>query len=289
MKKLFGLLFILIGVVIIWKMFIPTSWGSGMINGGEKSGSISVSGVQTIAVQGKAANVHILAAGQNKLTAKMKGNGSVSLSKSGNKMKVEVHNRWVDWVPIGKQTVLYVYVPESYSQSVHLDITAGNINVNGSAGGHPMALKEFSVKMSAGNMTLKNFSMQKFQDHGSAGDVNVDRVNTQLADFHLSAGNVNLSHFSGKLKANLSAGQLTAQLDQLSAPADVKVSAGNVSLDLPKEASAAVDAQVSTGNVNCNLPLQKTSINEKRHIKGVHGSGSYPVDVNVSIGDIHIN
>lgn len=290
MKKLFGLLFILVGVLIIWKIFIPLRPVSGEVSSGVKSNTVSISRIQTISVHGKAVNVKVLTTPQNKMKANLKGNGNLTISRSGKEVKIDVHSRWVDWIPVGKQTKLVLLIPESYKKNLKLDMPAGNINMNGSTSkSKPVSFSKVSINLSAGDVKMQEFNVGTFIEKGSAGDVQMDRVKTISADFHLSAGKLALNHFSGKLKTNVSAGQVRVQMDKLAGPVDINVSAGNVFLDLPDHANAKLNAKVSKGNINCNLPLKNEEVHKANQLKGIHGSGKYSVNLNASFGDINVN
>lgn len=288
MRRTFGLLFIFFGVILLLKVFVhttPEDWFSS--SSGHQAGTVSVSKVHAIEIEANSANIHVIPRNRDRLTADLKGAGSLTVHRKGDNVEIKVDDSWFGWLPIGKKTSLDVYVPANYHKNMDFQLKWGNVHIDGKSKNNPMALDQLKLDMNAGNVALHNLHVQTLKQQGSAGNVHLHRVSTEKTFFHLSAGNVQLDHFTGALNVDLSAGNLKAQMDQVIGPIKVNSSAGNVVLDLPKQAAISLNAEVSHGKVQCGLPLQGAVISD-HHIKGNHGSGKYPVNVSVSVGNIRV-
>lgn len=290
MKKILGILLIFTGLVIALGVVVPNGvaeWFSS--NHPSQSDSVSVQGVRSIKIDGNSANVHVIPESRRNVMAKLQDGGNLTVRRSGNTVKIHVNNSWLSWIPIGdKPTVLDVHVPSDYNQNMAFDLHWGNVQFYGKSAVHPMNLNQLQFNMNAGNVQLRNLRLQTLNQDGSAGNFELHQVAAGNATFDISAGNLDLSHFKGQLDADISAGRLNAQFDQLNGPIHVNVSAGRVMLDLPETAGFHLNANVSRGNVSCDLPLKNTIMDDQEHIKGKHGSGQYKVNVRVSNGNIDV-
>jgi lia operon protein LiaG len=108
-------------------------------------------------------------------------------------------------------------------------------------------------------------------------------LTAQHARFDVSAGDVELSRFTGGLDVDLSAGRFYAGIDRLQNDITVDMSAGDVELDLPRQADFQLAAHVSAGQ----LTNEFDSEHEDRRY-GTYGAGTYSIKLDVSAGNAHI-
>ena len=75
----------------------------------------------------------------------------------------------------------------------------------------------------------------------------MDSITAQTGVLDVRSGNIDLQQYTGQLEADVSSGNLTIQMDELSDDVKVEVSSGHVELDLPDHADFTLDGNVSSG------------------------------------------
>lgn len=235
---------------------------------------IDVSGVSTT----------IIPESRNDVKADLDGKGKVTVTNSGDSIRVEYKRKWYEWFSAFGNTKLTVYLPEDFKRDMNLDIGSGSLNFNGSG----MKLATVSIDVNSGQVHLNSLSVLELNHEVSSGNVNIDSLAVGSGNFEISSGNVDLKNYTGKLKADISSGKFAVQMDQLTDSVDINVSSGIASLDLPNDANFTLEGKVSSGKISNDFPLNQTKEN-KSHIGGTHGTGEHQVDVSVSSGMITIN
>ena len=141
--------------------------------------------------------------------------------------------------------------------------------------------------MGSGNVNSKDLHLNKLLIDVNSGNVNMDSITAQTGVLDVSSGNIDLKHYTGQLEADVSSGNLTIQMDELSDDVKVEVSSGHVELDLPDHANFTLDGNVSSGFISNSFPL-KDKQESKRELKGINGTGENHVDLSVSSGKIEV-
>ena len=213
---------------------------------------IDVSGVSTTIIPEKRDNVE----------ADLDGNGAVQVEKSGNSIEVEYKRKWYQAFGFFKRPKLTVYLPDDYQQDLAIEVGSGNVNSK--------------------DLHLNNLLLDV-----NSGNVNLDSITTQTGVLDVSSGNIDLKHYTGQLEADVSSGNLSIQMDELSDDVKVEVSSGHVELDLPDRADFTLDGNVSSGFISSSFPL-KDKQESKRELKGINGTGEHHLDLSVSSGKIEV-
>lgn len=213
---------------------------------------IDVSGISTTIIPEKRDNVE----------ADLDGNGSVQVKKSGNSLEVEYKRKWYQPFGFFKRPKLTVYLPDDYQRDLAIEVGSGNVNSK--------------------NLQIQNLSLDV-----NSGNVNLDSITTQTGVLDVSSGNVDLQQYTGQLEADVSSGNLSIQMDELTDSVKVDVSSGHVELDLPSDANFTLNGEVNSGSISNRFALENQQEN-KHELKGIHGSGEHHLDLSVSSGKIDI-
>lgn len=232
-------------------------------------------------------DTEVIPTDKNEVQVDIEGKGTMTLAGNGDTIDVAVKHKWYQWIGFNRKSNVTVYVPKEYSNSMEIDIGAGNFVMAGESDSKKWKLDELSVDMGSGNMQLKNIETNVFEHDGSSGDLVASGLITKDGRVDISSGDVELSNFEGPLEGDLSSGELTVTMDSLKGDMTFDVSSGGVELDLPEKASFKLKGQASSGDISCNLPLKNQKI-EDGDISGVSGSGKYTIDVSVSSGNVDI-
>jgi lia operon protein LiaG len=213
---------------------------------------IDVSGISTTIIPEKRDNVE----------ADLDGNGSVQVKKSGNSLEVEYKRKWYQPFGFIKRPKLTVYLPDDYQRDLAIEVGSGNVN-------------------------SKDLHLNNLLIDVNSGNVNMDSITAQTGLLDVRSGNIDLKHYAGQLEADVSSGNLTIQMDELSDDVKVEVSSGHVELDLPDRADFTLDGNVSSGFISSSFPL-KDKQESKRELKGINGTGEHHIDLSVSSGKIEV-
>lgn len=294
MKKLFGMILILCGILILLVMFLGGGIRNWFANDQSHHHAAQMTGVEDVNIRASSQDIRIIPEERDDLKAVLHGKGAgrydLDVAPHGDTVKVKLHKGWFNFNLFGllSRVTLDVHVPADYKQNMDVDYSSGQLDFNGPSKAHPMRLDAFSLNMSSGNANLRNLQINQFKQKASSGSVNASWVATKTAAFKISSGSIDLDHYSGPIDAKLSSGKFTAQLDKLTGAIDVNESSGNISLDLPKEAGFTLDGKVSSGHINCKFPLKNQKIG-RNSLQGTHGSGEHKVKLKASSGilDIH--
>jgi lia operon protein LiaG len=286
-KRIFILLLIITGLYIIFNQGSQMDWfraeaknTQALITDETDLININVSSVSTTIIPEDRDDLEAIYNGKEKLT----------VSKSGDTVEVGIKNNWFSWFnwsPFSKKKELKIFIPADYDKNIGIDVGSGNLNFSGPSSNKPMHLEELMVDIGSGNLHLSNLAVKDFVQDVSSGNVNIDSLKTESGSFDISSGNLDLKHYTGPIEADVSSGRLNIQMDQLTDSVNIEVSSGAVNLHLPEDADFMLNGNVSSGVISCDVPL--TSKEQTKHrLKGKHGSGKYPITLDVSSGIVRI-
>lgn len=224
-------------------------------------------GIEAIEIDVQGVNTIIIPKNQNSVKADVDGKGNVSVTKQGNTIEVEYDRKWFEQIfSFFDRTQLTVTIPENFNRDLKLEVGSGNIHFQEAA--EQMQLRQFDVEIGSGN-------------------VKIDSLSADMGEFEVSSGNLNIKQYSGQLEAEVSSGNLTVQMETLTAPIQADVSSGHLTLDLPDDADFTLDGKVSSGRILNNFTLQESQ-ETKNSLRGTFGSGKHSIDLDVSSGVIEL-
>jgi lia operon protein LiaG len=284
MKKILIIFLILIGLYIVFINVMKFDW---MPFGTQETQATVSDKINMIEINVASGNAAIIPEKRQNVKAVLTGKGTVSVAKSQDKITVTIKRKWFEWFSFSTKDDLKIYVPEDYHKNLAIDMGSGNLAFSGPAKSQPFKLEKLTLDVSSGNMNLKNLDVNEFDHDGSSGNVEVDYLTTKTGTFDISSGSIDIKHYQGAIKADLSSGKLNLQMDKLVDSIDIDISSGKVDIDLPDDADFTLRGDTSSGNISCDFPLTTTGANSKS-IKGTHGSGKHPINLDVSSGNISI-
>jgi lia operon protein LiaG len=281
MKRIVILLLIITGLYIVFNQSFQFD-GFGF--GGNKEGRAALSNdIETIDINVGGVKTTIIPENRDDVEAVLTGKGSLIVKETGNRLIVEMKKKMFNWFSFSEKSQLKIYIPEEYNRDMTIQIGSGSLNFSGQS----MKLNELSLDIGSGNVNIDHLEVNEFTHDGSSGNVKIDTLKTKSSTFDLSSGNLEVNHFTGALKADVSSGRFSMQMDKLNDSIEIDLSSGNVNLDLPDNADFNLDGEVSSGNISSDFPLTSNG-SDKKSLKGTHGSGKNQINVEVSSGNIHI-
>ena len=200
------------------------------------------------------------------------------------------------WPPV---QVSYAFtVPRSFNLQLNTaggDIKVGNIKgaVNASTSGGNLVFDridgELNATTSGGDITLSEGTARVTLDT-SGGNIRVDRA-VGPTSVSTSGGDISVKSVKQLIRATTSGGSINVALTE--APRQntlLSTSGGDVTLQVPKDASWALDAETSGGEVKARgVTLAVTETDEsKSRLAGVVNSGGHTITLRTSGGDIEV-
>ena len=288
MKRIVILLLVITGLYIIYNQAVTFDWFGK--SGKNTTQATMTEDIDVIDVNISSVSTTIIPEDRKDVKAIYNGKDKLTVREHGDTIEVSVRHKgfgWFDWSPFSQKKKLKIYIPEDYHRNMRITLGSGNVNFSGQSKSNPLKLDELKVDIGSGNMDLKNMMINKFEQNVASGNVDIKSLQTETGKFDVSSGSLDVKKYTGAIQANVSSGEVDFQVDQLTDSIDIEVSSGDVKLDLPNNADFTLDGDVASGDIICELPLTSKNI-KKRSIEGIHGSGKYKIDLDVSSGDITI-
>ncbi|MGG3562259.1 DUF4097 domain-containing protein [Neobacillus rhizosphaerae] len=289
MKRILILLLVITGLYIVFNQGFQMDWFKASET--KNTQAAITTDTDLIEINVSSVSTTIIPEDRDDLEAVYNGKEKLSVNDSGNKVEVSIKNKWFDWfnwAPFSKKKELKIYIPKNYDRNMSIDLGSGNLHFSGSSKNKPLKLNELTVDIGSGNLNLSNLAVNHFEHDVSSGNVNINSLKADSGTFDVSSGNLEIKHYTGPIEADISSGRLSIQVDQLVDSITIDVSSGDVTLDLPNDADFTMNGDVSSGNISSTFPL--TSKDQSKHsIQGKHGSGKFPINLDVSSGNIRIH
>ncbi|MEO2077957.1 MAG: DUF4097 family beta strand repeat-containing protein [Bacillus sp. (in: firmicutes)] len=289
MKRILILLLVITGLYIVFNQGFQMDWFKAAET--KNTQAAVTTDTDLIEINVSSVSTTIIPEDRNNLKAVYNGKENLTVRESGNKIEVAIKNKWFDWfnwAPLSKKKELKIYIPEKYDRNMSIDLGSGNLQFSGPSKNKPVKLDELTVDIGLGNLNLTNLTVKHFEHDVSSGNVNIDTLKADSGAFDVSSGNLEIKHYTGPIAADVSSGRLSIQVDQLVDSITIDVSSGDVTIDVPNDADFTLNGDVSSGMISSDLPL--TSKEQSKHsIQGKHGTGKFPINLDVSSGNIRIH
>jgi lia operon protein LiaG len=107
-----------------------------------------------------------------------------------------------------KKIKLTIYIPENYDRDLSIEVGFGNLVYFGPAKNEPMKLDELKVKLSSGNVELKNLMTKTFIHAGFPVNIQIDSLTAKRGILDISSDNIDIENYTGGLEVDLSQGIL---------------------------------------------------------------------------------
>ncbi|PFG15407.1 LiaG family protein [Bacillus sp. es.036] len=277
--------YVIVGLLAVGAVLLILYENTSLFAGGSDENSIKVTErTEEINIITHSSDMKIVPEARNDVKAALNGNGELSLRNRGDKIEVEVKQKWYQFFNFNGESDVTVYLPADFNQNLKLEVGSGNVELKGASS---LVLNEVDIEMSSGDVELSNLQTKSFKHDGSSGRLIIDQLSTEKGSFDISSGDVILTKYSGPLKGEMSSGEMKVQMDQLSGDVSFDLSSGDVELDLPDDANFTLDTEASSGDISTTFTLKDQTITNNQ-ISGVHGSGEHQVNVSLSSGNARV-
>ena len=183
-----------------------------------------------------------------------------------NNLTAEVKNK-NGFINIGfynTSLTLDVYVPKTYSKSIHVNTTSGKL-------------------------TIEQLSLASFSFNSVSGDMNLNSVNTNDTVIGTTSGNIKLDAFTGNLKFNSVSGGLSANYTAFNNNISVSSVSGSSTLTLPANSEFHLNFNSTSGNLNNAFPIVSNGTSRRHDVEGTVGSDTNNVTIETTSGNSSIN
>ena len=207
----------------------------------------------------------------------------LTLSKSSGRINIGMKSQNTYWGPTNINLKVDIFLPKSYIESLTIDISSGDINLQ-----EKMTLKNVSLSLSSGDITIKDLTCDKFEVETSSGSLKADSLSTLATKLQASSGDIDLKNFSGDIDGKVSSGEISVKYNTFNNNVNLQASSGSINLALPENAEFYIDANCSSGDIDCKFPVTTTGSQRENSLKGTVKSDTNKVVLNTLSGDINI-
>lgn len=258
-----------------------------------KSKTLDMNGIKTIYVDTSDSGVNVTAGDGANVKVDVKGNVTTSsynkpelnCYKKGDTLYIEFkrkHDFIMGWYN-SSQVKMNITIPKIYNNNMEVYSSAGDVSLR------DLKLDDLYSKLSAGNLDMGNLNLKSLTCKNSAGKITGDNIICNKSSVNSSAGNIALTNFSGDVESRNSAGKTSIQYNKFNNNVDLKNSAGNIYLILPKESKFNIDASVSAGDIDCSFPVTVNGTKHDNSVIGKVGESNNTIKIRNSAGNVEIN
>lgn len=180
-------------------------------------------------------------------------------------------------------TQVQVFVPDKTYDNLDLHVGAGAITSDGVSADH------VTLDVSAGKLNYiqpEGHRAEFIMFDVSAGDLVAKNAAASAYSVEVSAGDAEIYGLTGSGGVDVSAGSARLQFAEVDGGCDVSVSAGDVVLDIPEDASVKFNCDKSAGDIKIMAGGVNTSAKDGDNYS-ING-GTYTFDLDVSAGNIKV-
>ncbi|WP_170885495.1 DUF4097 family beta strand repeat-containing protein [Bacillus alkalicellulosilyticus] len=280
MKKIFGVLLIVIGFIIALNAIGMTNTSQPVI----KHEKQEITEFDKIIISARTANIEVETTTNSELTLEVKSDSNdikVSKEESGSTLTFNVEEP-KGWFAFGKKSIkVIVSLPEAYKDTLDISTNAGNISFS-----DELHIQELVVRTTAGNIKDISGEIEQVTIKSTAGNISGYDLITTQTDIKATAGNITFDGFTGSITGSNSAGNTNVDYNDVNGNVDFKSSAGNIKLTIPNP-SFVLDAKVSVGDIKVDVPIMLES-SSKQNYQGTVNDGLYTINLSASAGNIKI-
>lgn len=180
-------------------------------------------------------------------------------------------------------TQVQVFVPDKTYDNLDLHVGAGAITSDGVSADH------VTLDVSAGKLNYiqpEGHRAEFIMFDVSAGDLVAKNAAASAYSVEVSAGDAEIYGLTGSGGVDVSAGSARLQFAEVDGGCDVSVSAGDVVLDIPEDASVTFNCGKSAGEIKITACGVNTTASDGDQVS--LNDGEYSFDLDVSAGDIRV-
>lgn len=288
MKKLFGIVFIVIGIFIVF----VTVKGSALFETAEKTSAkeknIPLTDVKAISVETTSLDIYIHETDKDELTIALEG-VSAKRANMNSETKADgqviVEAKTVQRFGIGfnfyRSAKLHVYLPSSYENDLSIQTSSGDVIVN-----HESHFSELNIVTSSGDVNIVSGEFAQLQYRSSSGDFKASNLVVEEAMFQTNSGDIVVKSFQGKLQASTSSGDALIEYAQANDELRWNSQSGDLLVYIP-EPSFMLDFSTSSGDLVV-AKKHEALLSEKRRYQAKVGEAQKQFFIKTSSGDVLI-
>ncbi|KYG28386.1 LiaG family protein [Priestia endophytica] len=286
MKKLIGLLFVIIGITVLSSVLIgQSSFAFG--DKRTKSETFAEDEIHNIKLNIKSADVNFIAKDRQDIKViiedKRAFKKSISLNQVGDVLNIKQKGATFNMF---QSTQVTIEVPSSYERDVNVASSSGNIVIKNN-GEKPLKLDRLTVQATSGDTQFFDVDAKQLHIEKSSGNVKGENLSTETTFAHLTSGNLTLNGFEGEIDAKATSGDISIVMDEVKGNGNVKATSGDINVKLPHKSNTHLKAHVSSGDINVDQRFKvKTQMEEDLEAK--EGNGKYAFNIKATSGDIDI-
>lgn len=137
----------------------------------------------------------------------------------------------------------------------------------------------------SGDQTIGTVDGQVRARTGS-GDIRIERAGG-LLEAQTGSGNIRAQAVAGAMTLRTGSGNIEVH-QTVGAGIEAKTGSGDVSLELPADASFHLTARTGSGSIDTTHPIQVEGKRRRNHLTGVVRGGGHPVSVTTGSGSVRI-
>lgn len=173
-------------------------------------------------------------------------------------------------------------MPESYHQSLLLDITSGRVTVH-----TDRQLADFHIDITSGNIDTQAIQAESASVDMTSGDILIPRLDTKSFAFEATSGNIRVNALSGSGHIDMTSGDIRIDCLELAEKLSIELTSGTVDLGLANTPDLQFDGERTSGTINTYFPVNE---DDNGHVlTATIGSGPYKqINVDITSGDVSI-
>ncbi|SFJ76757.1 DUF4097 family beta strand repeat-containing protein [Thermoflavimicrobium dichotomicum] len=290
MKKVLGLMMMGIGVVLILVTLMHSKMGEWLFPLRTEVRTFDVQDVKTLQIEAGYTYLRLVPERRKDIRVEVEArwNEPFVVQRSGSVLQMDITPSFSDFLS-NRGRSFVVRLPQDRLSRLDIRLTSGNVMLASPADQSHSIWDQIRLEIGSGQARVKNVHASRFSYQCSSGQLVVEGLQTRQATFKVESGQVKLNRFAGGFDASISLGHLKAQIDQLTGPVQMEISAGHGTIDMPQDADFRLEARIQRGVIKSDLPGLQATIRGDDVLKGTVGSGKFPVKLKVSSGQIDLH
>lgn len=246
---------------------------------------VDVSSTDVTIVRGSSEKIEVRLHGQ--ASPKMADQYRLKGEEMGNTLQIGVEKQDGFRFHFGYESVaLTVELPEKQWDEINVKVSSGDIVVKNVEG------KIIDAMTSSGDIELEETKASAIQLDTSSGDIQGQQFKADTLKFHSSSGDVSLKDGEATLKGDAQSGDIDIDFVEMLHDADLSTGSGDVKITLeqePKSLTVDYKGGSGTGKVSWDGFQAANSGEDDNSIYGMFGSGEKMLKVSTGSGDFTLD
>ncbi|MGE6630031.1 LiaG family protein [Bacillus sp. NPDC077027] len=288
MKRLLGLLFMVVGIFLIIGMFFKDrGFADFGFTRGEAvtTASAKTADIQRLDVSLSGFHVTVEPEKRKDIAVSVEnGKGKMYAEQTGSTFRVRAENKRFLFFSGVEKGELLIKVPVDYHQNVTITGDSGKIYVDGRG---ELTLNDVVLKSTSGKLIAENLSAKNAEIKATSGKLEVSHIDAEDSEISVTSGNVDIADVKGSLKMGMTSGRLRASFDTITAPISFHMTSGSAKIDLPDQGDFKVKTKVTSGKIDHSYNFDQVD-GGNRNFTGIIGKGTHLFDIEMTSGKLRL-